>query len=71
MKSPETRMPCILVADDQPDVLEALRFLIKGEGYQAVLVNSPTAALGQVESRDFQSRPSEEAEAMLLSLIHI
>ncbi len=55
MKSSETRMPCILVADDQPDVLEALRFLIKGEGYQAVLVNSPTAALGQVESRDFDA----------------
>ena len=55
MKSSETRTPCILVADDQPDVLEALRFLIKGEGYQAVLVNSPTAALGQVESRDFDA----------------
>ena len=55
MKPSETRTPCILVADDQPDVLEALRFLIKGEGYQAVLVNSPTAALGQVESRDFDA----------------
>jgi DNA-binding NtrC family response regulator len=55
MKSSETRTPCILVADDQPDVLEALRFLIKGEGYLAVLVNSPAAALGQVESRDFDA----------------
>ena len=24
----------ILIADDQPDVLEALRFLLKAEGYQ-------------------------------------
>ena len=55
MISSETRVPCILVADDQPDVLEALRFLIKGEGYLAVLVNSPAAALGEVEARDFDA----------------
>ena len=24
----------ILIADDQPDVVEALRFLLKGEGYE-------------------------------------
>jgi DNA-binding NtrC family response regulator len=48
-------MPCILVADDQPDVLEALRFLIKGEGYLAVLVNSPAAAIHEVEARDFDA----------------
>jgi DNA-binding NtrC family response regulator len=51
----ESRTPCILVADDQPDVLEALRFLIKGEGYTAALVNSPAAVLGEVESRDFDA----------------
>jgi DNA-binding NtrC family response regulator len=55
MKSSETRTPCILVADDQPDVLEALRFFMKGEDYRAVLVNSPAAALGEVESRDFDA----------------
>ena len=55
MRSSETRTPCILVADDQPDVLEALRFLIKGEGYLAVLVNSPAATIAQVESRDFDA----------------
>src|ERR1022692_4496873 len=55
MKSSESRMPCILVADDQPDVLEALRFLIKGEGYQAVSVNSPAAVIHEVESRDFDA----------------
>jgi DNA-binding NtrC family response regulator len=43
------------VADDQPDVLEALRFLIKGEGYQAVSVNSPAAVTDEVESRDFDA----------------
>jgi DNA-binding NtrC family response regulator len=55
MKSSETRTPCILVADDQADVLEALRFLIKGEGYQAVPVNSPGAVIDEVESRDFDA----------------
>jgi len=55
MKSSETRTPCILVADDQPDVLEALRFLIKGEGYQSVSVNSPASVIDEVESRDFDA----------------
>jgi len=53
MKSTDSRTPSILIADDQPDVLEALRFLVKGEGYQAESVNSPMAALEAVESRDF------------------
>ncbi|MFB3829395.1 MAG: sigma-54-dependent transcriptional regulator [Bryobacteraceae bacterium] len=47
------RVARILIADDQPDVLEALRFLVKGEGYQAELVSSPAAALAAVEARDF------------------
>src|ERR1035441_10913965 len=55
MRSSDPRTPCIRVADDQPDVLEALRFLIKGEGYLAVLVNSPAAVIAQVESRDFDA----------------
>ena len=55
MKSSDIRTPCILVADDQPDVLEALRFLIKGEGYLAVPVNSPAAVIDEVESRDFDA----------------
>ena len=53
MKSSDYRTPCILIADDQPDVLEALRFLVKGEGYQAESVNSPAAAIDAIESRDF------------------
>ncbi|MGA2271236.1 MAG: sigma-54 dependent transcriptional regulator [Bryobacteraceae bacterium] len=55
MRSSEARTPAILIADDQADVLEALRFLIKGEGYQAEAVASPAAALGAVESRDFDA----------------
>src|ERR1017187_10521134 len=55
MKSPDYRTPCILIADDQADVLEALRFLVKGEGYLAESVNSPAAAIDAVESRDFDA----------------
>ena len=43
----------ILVADDQPDVLEALRLLLKTEGYQIETVRSPAAVLKAVEARDF------------------
>jgi DNA-binding NtrC family response regulator len=43
----------ILIADDQPDVLEALRLLLKTEGYQIETVKSPAAVLKAVESRDF------------------
>jgi len=43
----------ILIADDQPDVLEALRLLLKGEGYQTEAVKSPAAVVKAVENRDF------------------
>lgn len=43
----------ILVADDQPDVLEALRLLLKGEGYQIETAKSPAAVLKAIEARDF------------------
>jgi DNA-binding NtrC family response regulator len=43
----------ILVADDQADVLEALRLLLKGEGYKAEAVNSPARALAVLEQREF------------------
>ncbi len=43
----------ILVADDQPDVLEALRLLFKAEGYLIDTAKSPTSALKAVEQRDY------------------
>jgi len=42
-----------LIADDQPDVLEALRLLFKGEGYQTEVANSPAAIMKALEARDF------------------
>jgi DNA-binding NtrC family response regulator len=43
----------ILVADDQPDVLEALRLLLKAEEYEAVTASSPSEVLAAVERGDF------------------
>jgi len=45
--------PRILIADDQPDILEALRLLLKSEGYQIETAKSPAAALKAIETRDF------------------
>jgi len=43
----------VLIADDQPDVLEALRLLLKGEGFQIEAAMSPAGILSALESRDF------------------
>jgi phosphoserine phosphatase RsbU/P len=51
---PETMpQPRVLVADDQPHILEALRLLLKSEGYTAETVSSPAALLDALTSRDF------------------
>ena len=43
----------LLVADDQPDVLESLLLLFKGVGYRAEVVSSPSGILTALESQDF------------------
>ena len=43
----------ILVADDQPDVLEALRLLLKGAGYASVQVSSPQEVLNAASAERF------------------
>ncbi|HKI96416.1 MAG TPA: sigma-54 dependent transcriptional regulator [Gemmatimonadales bacterium] len=43
----------ILIADDQRDVLEALRLLLKGEGFAIETATSPAGVLAAVEARDF------------------
>jgi sigma-B regulation protein RsbU (phosphoserine phosphatase) len=43
----------VLVCDDQADVLEALRLLLKGQGWQAVAVDSPEALMHKVRSEVF------------------
>jgi DNA-binding NtrC family response regulator len=41
------------VADDQRDVLEALRLLLKNEGYVTEMVGSPASVLAAVQGADF------------------
>ena len=50
-RSPAT--PHVLIADDQPDVLEALRLLLKVEGYRTEAATSPSGILSAIEARDF------------------
>jgi len=45
--------PRILIADDQPDLIDALRLLLKGEGIEYDAVTSPEAALGALASHAF------------------
>ncbi|MBZ5726826.1 MAG: SpoIIE family protein phosphatase [Acidobacteriia bacterium] len=49
----ENRPLRVLVCDDQADVLEAMRLLLKGQGYQAVTVDSPRALLREARSDAF------------------
>ena len=46
-------LPRILIADDQQDVLDALRLLLKGRGYVTHAATSPSALLEALARRDF------------------
>ncbi|HEY9444164.1 MAG TPA: sigma-54 dependent transcriptional regulator [Gemmatimonadales bacterium] len=52
---PTSGSPHVLVADDQPDVREALRLLLKGEGYAIDTAASPAAVLAAVQAHDFDA----------------
>jgi DNA-binding NtrC family response regulator len=45
----------ILIADDQRDVLEALRLLLKGEGYEIEMATSPAGVAAAVSKGDFDA----------------
>ncbi|MBN1568059.1 MAG: sigma-54-dependent Fis family transcriptional regulator [Acidobacteria bacterium] len=45
----------ILIADDQQDVLEALRMLLKAEGYRIDTAISPAGILQALEKRDYDA----------------
>src|SRR5215203_1288274 len=47
------QVPRTLIADDQPDVLAALRLLLKGAGYQTEAADSPAAVLNAVQHEKF------------------
>lgn len=47
--------PRVLVADDQRDVLTALRLLLKGEGYEVVTATSPAGVRAAVQDGEFEA----------------
>src|ERR1041384_6695610 len=49
------RPPRLLIADDQADVLEALKLLLKAEGFDVETAASPRAVLAALEARDFDA----------------
>ena len=52
---PATQSYRVLLADDQPDIRDALRLLLKREGYETHGVASPADALAAIESREFDA----------------
>jgi DNA-binding NtrC family response regulator len=55
MKASDANTARVLIADDQEDVLTALRLLLKNEGYRSIAVNSPAGAIEAVEQRVFDA----------------
>ena len=53
MKNSGNNTPRILVADDQADVVDSLRLLLKPQGSQIESVDSPAGVLTAVEKKDF------------------
>ncbi len=47
--------PRVLIADDQSDVLVALRLLLKSDGYACVTAESPAAALAELAKQSFDA----------------
>jgi len=47
--------PRVLIADDQVDVLEALRLLLKGEGFDIVTATSPAGVLAAVDGHEYDA----------------
>lgn len=53
MKAPDALAARVLIVDDQPDVLEALRLLLKAEGCKIETADAPPRAIQAVEQREF------------------
>lgn len=53
MNTVTAQAPRTLIADDQPDVLAALRLLLKGNGFQTEAADSPAAVLNAIKQQKF------------------
>ena len=47
-----TDAPVVLIADDQPDVVEALRLLLKAEGFKTLTAHVPEGVMAQLERHE-------------------
>ena len=54
--------PRVLIADDQSDVLEALRLLLKAEGFHLETASSPAGVLATLEAREIQQVADDALE---------
>ena len=52
---PDTTQVRVLVADDQPDIVDALRLLLSEEGIDVVTARSPAEALERLEAAEFDT----------------
>jgi len=55
MSPTSTSASRLLVADDQRDVLEALRLMLKGEGFVLETASSPSGVLDALQAREFDA----------------
>ena len=55
MKTATQNRHRILLADDQADIRESLRLLLKNEGFETQLASSPAEVLAAVEAREFDA----------------
>jgi DNA-binding NtrC family response regulator len=55
MKTSDATPPRVLIADDQEDVLVALRLLLKGEGIRSETVTSPARVIAAIEQAEFDA----------------
>ena len=53
--SRERLAPCVLIADDQPHILDALELLLEPEGYRIEKANSPYMVLDALKSGNFDA----------------
>src|SRR5215471_2125836 len=55
MKTTTAQSYRVLLADDQADIRDSLRLLLKTEGYETQGVASPTEAINAIEAREFDA----------------
>src|SRR5215471_19644037 len=55
MKTTTAQSYRVLLADDQADIRDSLRLLLKGEGYETQGVASPAEAINAIEAREFDA----------------